>query len=96
MQYVGTAPVEMAGAERSRQRLSRCGDRRLNVALHTVAITQIRMPGTRGHTCCRRKFSEGKTSREAERCLGRRPADRVWRVMICDGRRSGRRLSQTA
>ena len=47
--YAGAAPVEIASAEKSRHRLSRHGDRQLNSALHTIAITQIRMPGSRGH-----------------------------------------------
>jgi transposase len=37
--YAGTAPVEIAGAEESRHRLFRQGDRQLNSALHAIAIT---------------------------------------------------------
>jgi transposase len=66
-QYAGTAPIEIASADRSRHRLSRRGDRQLNAALHTVAITQIRMPGTRGHACFqahnrRRQDTQGSTA----------------------------------
>ena len=43
--YAGAAPVEIASAEKSRHRLSRHGDRQLNSALHTIAITQIRHVG---------------------------------------------------
>ncbi|WP_428849396.1 helix-turn-helix domain-containing protein, partial [Streptomyces lycopersici] len=57
---------------------------------HTVAITQIRMPGTRGHTYYQAKLAEGKTPREARRCLKRRLADHVWRTMIGDERRHTR------
>ncbi|MFF3405140.1 IS110 family transposase [Streptomyces sp. NPDC002742] len=89
-QYAGTAPIEIASAERSRHRLSRRGDRQLNAALHTVAITQIRMPGTRGHTYYQAKIAEGKTPREAQRCLKRRLADHVWRTMVADERRRTR------
>ncbi|MEV0694805.1 hypothetical protein [Streptomyces sp. NPDC050388] len=67
--------------------MSRRGDRQLNAALHTVAITQIRMPGTRGHTYYQAKLAEGKTAREAQRCLKRRLADHVWRTMVGDERR---------
>ncbi|MFF1571081.1 IS110 family transposase [Streptomyces sp. NPDC058293] len=86
-QYAGTAPIEIASADRARHRLSRRGDRQLNAALHTVAITQIRMPGTRGHAYYQAKLTEGKTPREAQRCLKRRLADHVWRTMIGDERR---------
>ncbi|MER6692910.1 IS110 family transposase [Streptomyces minutiscleroticus] len=89
-QYAGTAPIEIASADRVRHRLSRRGDRQLNAALHTVAITQIRMPDTRGHTYYQAKPAEGKTSREAQRCLKRRLADHVRRTVIGDERRRTR------
>jgi hypothetical protein len=47
--YAGTAPVEIASTDKSRHRLSRRGDRQLNSALHTIAITQIRTTGSRGN-----------------------------------------------
>jgi transposase len=86
--YSGTAPIEVASAEKARHRLSRGGDRQLNAALHTVAITQIRTPGSRGHTYYTVKIAEGKTAREARRCLKRRLAAHVWRTMVTDERRT--------
>jgi transposase len=85
--YAGAAPVEVASADKARHRLSRSGDRQLNAALHTVAITQIRMPSSRGHAYYNAKIAEGKTAREARRCLKRRLADHIWRTMITDERR---------
>src|SRR5215211_3310572 len=85
--YAGAAPVEIASAEKSRHRLSRHGDRQLNSALHTIAITQIRMSGSRGNLYYQTKIAEGKTPREAARCLKRRLADHLWPVMITDERR---------
>ena len=97
--YAGAAPVEIASAEKSRHRLSRHGDRQLNSALHTIAITQIRMSGSRGNLYYRTKIAEGKTPRDAARCLKRRLADHLWRVMITDERRLaaslGRHLGAT-
>jgi transposase len=58
--YAGAAPVEIASAEKSRHRLSRHGDRQLNSALHTIAITQIRIPSSRGHRYYKSKIAEGK------------------------------------
>jgi transposase len=52
-----------------------------------VAITQIRMPSSRGHAYYNAKIAEGKTAREARRCLKRRLADHIWRTMITDERR---------
>ncbi|WP_329223324.1 IS110 family transposase [Streptomyces sp. NBC_01485] len=86
--HTGVAPVEIASADKARHWLSRSGDRRLNSVLHTIAVTQIRMPNASGHAYHQRKLSEGKTSREAKRCLKRRLADHVRRVMIADERRS--------
>ncbi len=92
--YTGTAPIEIASADKARHRLSRSGDRQLNSVLHTIAVTQIRMPSAPGHAYYQRKPSEGETPREAKRCLKRRLADHVWRVMIGDERRPKHRLPQ--
>ena len=86
--YAGAAPVEIASADKSRHRLSRHGDRQLNSALHTIAITQIRMSGSSGHRYYTTKLEQGKTPREAARCLKRRLADHLWRTMINDERRT--------
>jgi transposase len=87
--YAGVAPVEVASADRSRHRLPRGGDRQLNLALHIVALTQIRMRGSTGRAYYDIKIAEGKTHNEAMRCLKRRLADHLWRVMISDERRAG-------
>lgn len=58
--YAGAAPIEIASAGRTRHRLSRRGDRQLNSALHTIAVTQIRMPDSPGHAYYQRKIAEGK------------------------------------
>jgi len=56
------------GGRTVRHRLSRGGNRQLNRALYTIAITQIRAD-TEGRAYYQRKRAEGKTSREALRCL---------------------------
>ena len=40
--YNGTAPIDVSSGEQVRQRLSRAGNRRINHALHMMAVTQIR------------------------------------------------------
>jgi transposase len=82
--YAGVAPVEVASGERARHRLSRGGDRQLNNALHTIALVQARIPGCAGHGYVARKLAEGKTRREALRCLKRQLAEHVWRIMLLD------------
>jgi transposase len=84
--YAGVAPCEVSSAERIRHRLPRGGDRQLNLALHIVALTQIRMPGSSGRAYCDTKIAAGKTHNEAMRCLKRRLADHIWRLMIRDER----------
>ena len=86
--YAGVAPVEVASADRSRHRLPRGGDRQLNLALHIVALTQVRMRGSAGRGYYDTKIAAGKTHNEAMRCLKRRLADHIWRQMIRDERGS--------
>jgi transposase len=86
--YAGVAPVEVSSAERVRHRLPRGGDRQLSHALHIVAVNQIRMPGSTGRAYYDTKIAAGKTDKEARRCLKRRLADHLWRLMIRDEQHS--------
>jgi transposase len=88
--YAGVAPIEVASGDRARHRLPRGGDRQLNLALHIVALTQVRMRRSAGRAYYDRKIAEGKTHNEAMRCLKRRLADHVWRMMVADERRKAR------
>jgi transposase len=82
--YAGVAPVEVSSAQRVRHRLPRGGDRQLNFTLHIVALTQVRMRHSSGRAYYDTKIAAGKTHHEAMRCLKRRLADHLWRVMIRD------------
>jgi transposase len=76
----GTAPIPASSGNRKRHRLHRGGDRQLNRALHTIAITRARLdPETRAYI--QRKLAEGKTRREAIRCLKRHLARRFYRIL---------------
>jgi transposase len=77
----GTAPIEAtSGQNQTRHRLSRGGDRQLNRALYLVATTKRRCdPATRAYIA--RRLTEGKTEREAIRCVKRFIARRVWRLL---------------
>ena len=66
-----------------RHRLSLAGNRRLNHALHMIAINQVRYRGE-GGVYYRRKMAEGKTHREAMRCLKRRVSDAVFKRLRAD------------
>jgi transposase len=84
--YNGTAPIDASSGEQVRHRLSRAGNRRLNHALHMMAVTQIRQPDTVGRRYYERKRLEGKTPKEAMRCLKRRLSDVVYWQLIADRR----------
>jgi transposase len=77
----GVAPVPASSGKRVRHRLDRGGNRQLNCALHRIAVCQGRVhPPAREFL--ERKQAEGKSRREALRCLKRHLARRVWRLLI--------------
>lgn len=79
----GTAPLAASSGRTVRHRLNRGGNRQLNRALYTIAITQIRAD-TEGRAYYERKRAAGKTNREALRCLKRKLSDQVFRTMQRD------------
>ncbi len=83
----------MSSGERITHRLSRSGDRRLNSALHLIAVTQVRMRHSAGHRYFGRKIEEGKTRNEAMRCLKRKIASHVWRRMLAAEQRRQHRVA---
>jgi transposase len=84
--YNGTAPIDVSSGDQIRHRLSRAGNRRINHALHMMAVTQIRNRGSQGRAYYERKRLEGKTGKEALRCLKRRLSDLVYYQLIADRR----------
>jgi transposase len=66
-----------------RHRLSLAGKRKLNYALHMVAVCQARSDA-RGGAYYRKKIAEGKSHKEALRCLKRRISDAVFRSLVAD------------
>jgi transposase len=81
----GTAPVPASSGRTQRHRLNRGGNRRLNRALYVIALTQTRHE-PRAVAYLARKRAEGKTRREAMRCLKRRLSDVVYRQLVADAR----------
>ena len=74
--HAGVAPLEASSGTHRRHRLDRGGNRQLNCALHRIAITQARIhPPARAYLT--RKQAEGKSRREALRCLKRQLARTV-------------------
>ncbi len=76
----GVAPIPASSGNRTRLRLDRGGNRQLNCALHRIAITQSRVHAP-AQAFLARKRAEGKSNREALRCLKRHLIRRVWRLL---------------
>jgi transposase len=81
--YSGTAPREASSGEVVRHRLSLAGNRKLNYALHMIAVCQARSDA-RGGVYYRKKIAEGKSRKEALRCLKRRISDAVFKSLMAD------------
>ncbi len=87
--YSGTAPVEASSGKVVRHRLSLAGNRKLNNALHMVAVCQARSDA-RGGAYYRKKIAEGKSRKEALRCLKRRVSDAVFKSLMADSQAPSR------
>jgi transposase len=76
----GTAPIPASSGQTIRYRLDRSGDRKLNRALHLILVTRKRThPPTKSYI--ERRIQEGKTRREATRCLKRYLARNLYRLL---------------
>lgn len=77
----GTAPVPASSGKTIRHRLSRGGDRQVNAAIHTIAITRARVhPQSKAYID--RRTSEGKTKREAMRALKRHISRHLYNTLV--------------
>jgi transposase len=76
----GVAPIPASSGNQRRHRLDRGGNRKLNCAIHRIAVTQGRR-----HDAARdylaRKQTEGKSRIEALRCLKRQLVRRIWHLL---------------
>ena len=76
----GAAPIPASSGQTIRHRLDRTGDRKLNRTLHQIIVTRRRFdPTTIAYI--ERRVSEGKTRREATRCLKRYLARHLYRLL---------------
>ncbi len=81
--YTGTAPREYSSGGIDKHRLSRAGNRKLNHALHIIALSNKRYD-QRGGEYYARKLAAGKGKKGALRCLKRRLSDVVFRTLVDD------------
>src|SRR5215217_1576060 len=77
----GAAPIPASSGQTTRHRLDRGGNRQLNCALHRLAVNKGNWdPATAAYL--KRKQAEGKSRKEALRCLKRHLARRVWKLLL--------------
>ena len=76
----GVAPLQASSGNTRRHRLNRGGDRRLNRALYTIALTRL---GHDPRTCAyrARRAAEGATKREIIRILKRYISRELFRLL---------------
>jgi transposase len=86
----GLAPIPVSSGRTDRHRLDRGGNRQINAAIHRVAVTRARCHAETMQFVARKK-AEGKTHREAIRCLKRHLARRIWQLL-----RAPHPMSETA
>ena len=79
----GTAPLDASSGNQERHRLSRAGNRRINRALHIMAIVQLRH-ATEGRAYYDRHKAGGMPSLMAMRALKRRLSNVVYARMLAD------------
>ena len=76
----GVAPIPASSGQTVRHRLNRCGDRKLNRAIHgAVLVRWVHHQETRRYV--ERRRAEGKTDREIRGCLKRFLARRVFKLL---------------
>jgi transposase len=79
----GAAPVPASSGKVVRHRLNRGGNRDANRALHVVALNRLRRdPRTQEYLA--RRTAEGKSKKEAMRCLKRYIARETYRAILLD------------
>jgi transposase len=76
----GVAPIPASSGQTVRYRLDRSGDRKLNRTLHLILLTRKKSHAPT-IAYIERRLSEGKTRREATRCLKRYLARSLYRLL---------------
>ena len=97
--YNGSAPVARGSAGVAKPGVNMRGNRKLNHALHIIAVAQLRHPTSQGRIYYERKIAESKTPKEARRCLKRQISNAIYRQLVVDAdkqRRLAPALATTA
>jgi transposase len=76
----GVSPLQASSGKTTRHRLNRGGDRQANAALYRIALSRLRWDA-RTRDYLDRRITEGKTRREAIRCLKRYIAREIYQII---------------
>lgn len=90
----GVAPIPASSGRTVRHRLNRSGDRQLNRALHTVALSRLHHDAA-SKAYATRRTAEGRTPREIKRCLKRAIAREIYRTLEAHAR-AEKKINQAA
>jgi len=80
VKYAGIAPVEHQSGKTRKHKQAKGGNRQLNTAIYTIALTQLRC-NPKAKEYFEKKIAEGKTKKHALRCLMKRVACIVYGMM---------------
>jgi transposase len=78
--FAGASPLDASSGRQQRHRLNRTGNRKLNRALHIIAVTQVRVHPPAQAYYARRK-ADGKNNKEALRAFKRYIARTVFNTL---------------
>jgi transposase len=76
----GASPIEASSGKTRRHRLNRGGDRQANAALHRIVVARLRHD-RRTQDYVARRLRQGKSRKEAIRCLKRYLVREVFRAL---------------
>jgi len=77
----GVSPIPASSGKTTRHRLNRGGDRQANCAIHQIALVRM-SSDERTRAYIAKKRAEGKSTKEAMRCLKRAICREVYRLLI--------------
>ncbi|MEU6347568.1 IS110 family transposase [Streptomyces sp. NPDC046977] len=93
--FAGVAPIPASSGLTNKHRLNRGGDRQLNRAMHTITLIRMRLdPATKTYVA--RRVSEGKSPRDAQRCLKRNVCRQIFKILERRTRQNPQELPHAA
>ncbi|GAB3011108.1 hypothetical protein GCM10023080_092150 [Streptomyces pseudoechinosporeus] len=93
--FAGVALIPASSGLTNKHRLNRAGDRQLNRAMHTITLIRMRLdPATKTYVA--RRVSEGKSSRDAQRCLKRNICRQIFKILERRSQLNAEELAQAA